>query len=124
MVAIGSRCAKERSLRLGARSLKAREQRILTDENVQAVLQEAKQTLSTVFGNDENRRVGITGDVRFVGTDGATVVLEFTGQFWHQRSVVLQRLDKFIRDRIPECVQVVANDSDAHSAEKPQNFLL
>jgi hypothetical protein len=113
-----------RFLRTGTRSLRAQDQRILTEDDVQAVLQEAKQTLSTVFGNEENRQVGITGDVRFVGIDGATVKLEFSGQFWHQRSTVLQRLDKFIRDRIPECMEVVAEENDLNTTERTERFFL
>ncbi|BAM83266.1 hypothetical protein, conserved [Cyanidioschyzon merolae strain 10D] len=105
----------------GLLAVRAEFQRVLTEENVQAVLHEAKETFSTVFGSEENRQVGITGEVSLVGIDGATVVLALKGQFWHQRVVVLQRLDKFIRDRIPECIEVVALEGTTPDTDEFDN---
>jgi len=62
----------------------------LSEENINIVLEEAKIELGTLFGNsEENREVGITGDVSLAELDGVTVVLRLTGRFWHKRSDVV-----------------------------------
>ncbi|CAM9348852.1 unnamed protein product, partial [Ectocarpus fasciculatus] len=67
----------------------AQETLILTEENVVAVLAEAKRELSTLFGNNaENTAVGITGDCEFVCLDGPSVVVRLTGRFWHEKTTV------------------------------------
>ncbi|KAK4534074.1 hypothetical protein CDCA_CDCA01G0099 [Cyanidium caldarium] len=82
----------------------------LSEENVERVLEEARGTLSTIFGSEENRAVGITGKAALAGLEGPTVVLRLEGRFWHRRADVLARLQKFIQDRIPECVDVTVED--------------
>eukprot|EP00966_Prymnesium_polylepis_P008896 205320-Prymnesium_polylepis.1 len=65
------------------------------------------QELGTLFGtNAESRSVGITGLVSFVELDGPILVIALEGRFWHQRSVVVERVSKYVMDRIPECVDV------------------
>ena len=67
-----------------------KEQYDLTTENVETVLQEARQKLSTVFGYvEESSNVGITGKVQLVEIDGACVVVRLGGRFWHRRSDVV-----------------------------------
>ena len=81
--------------------------RILTEENARAVLDECMTDLGTLFGsNAESRKVGITGGIDFVELSGPVVVISLSGRFWHQRSVVVERVSKYMMDRIPECVDV------------------
>jgi len=83
----------------------------LSEENVNIVLEEAKIKLGTLFGNsEENREVGITGDVDLAELEGVTVVLRLTGRFWHKRSDVLARVAQYLQDRIPEICDVVIED--------------
>eukprot|EP00636_Phaeomonas_parva_P016561 CAMPEP_0118878054 /NCGR_PEP_ID=MMETSP1163-20130328/18117_1 /TAXON_ID=124430 /ORGANISM="Phaeomonas parva, Strain CCMP2877" /LENGTH=167 /DNA_ID=CAMNT_0006813835 /DNA_START=150 /DNA_END=654 /DNA_ORIENTATION=- len=80
---------------------------IMTEENVQAVLEDARGTLGTMFGYlQENRAVGITGEVELAGLDGPCVVLRLSGRFWHERKVVLARVGSFLTERIPEIIEV------------------
>ena len=81
--------------------------RVLDEGNAREVLDECMQELGTLFGsNAESRSVGITGLVRFVELDGPVLVISLSGRFWHQRSVVVERVSKYVMDRIPECVDV------------------
>ena len=54
------------------------------------------EELGTLFGsNEESLQVGITGAVEFVELDGPVLVISLTGRFWHQRSVVVERVSKY-----------------------------
>ena len=87
------------------------EELFLSEENVEAVLADARAELGTMFGTtDENRAVGITGGVEFVELDGPSVVIALTGRFWHARPTVVARVANFLRARIPEVVDVVVSD--------------
>lgn len=84
---------------------------ILTEDNVRGVLQACREEISSVFGYlPENREVGITGRVEFVDLDGPDVVLELCGRFWHERRTVLARVASYLKERIPEIVDVVVDD--------------
>jgi len=86
---------------------------VLTEENVMAVLEEADRELGTMFGSDpQSAKVGITGRVEFVELDGPIVVIRLSGRFWHARSRVLERLETYILQRIPEAVGVEVEDLD------------
>ena len=50
--------------------------------------------------------MGITGRVEFVELDGPSVIIGIYGRFWHERTTVLARVDSFLRQRIPEIVDV------------------
>jgi len=83
----------------------------LDEETVQGVLAACRQEIGTMFGYQaENRGVGITGGVDFVDLDGPTVILRLKGRFWHQRPTVLTRVGAYLMARIPEIVDVVAED--------------
>lgn len=83
----------------------------LTEENVQGVLQACREEIGTMFGySAENRGVGITGGVDFVDFDGPSVIVTLKGRFWHQRTTVLERVEKYIQGRIPEVVEVIVED--------------
>jgi len=91
----------------------APESRVLTEENAKAVLEECINELGTLFGsNPESLKVGITGLVEFVELDGPILVISLSGRFWHQRSVVVERVSKYVLDRIPECVDVEIVDAE------------
>lgn len=63
---------------------------VLSEDNVQLVLDEAKNKLGSIFGNSsENRGVGITGDVEVASLDGPFVILRLKGRFWHKRADVV-----------------------------------
>lgn len=84
---------------------------VLTEENVVAVLNQAEAELGTMFGSDpQSARVGITGKAEFVELDGPIVVLRLSGRFWHARARVLERLEAYILERIPETVAVEVED--------------
>ena len=71
--------------------------RILTEENAIDVLNECQQELGTLFGsNEESRGVGITGAVEFVDLDGPSLIVRLRGRFWHQRTAVVDRVEKFM----------------------------
>ncbi|CAA7409558.1 unnamed protein product [Spirodela intermedia] len=80
----------------------------LTEENVRLVLAEAKTELAQIFDSS----VGITGEVDLAELDGPFVKLRFKGRFWHKRSTVLARLDNYLRNRIPEILEVDIEDEN------------
>lgn len=64
---------------------------VLTEESVNQALDEVKVKLGSIFGNSqENRDVGITGDVALSSLDGPVVVLRLQGRFWHKRTDVVR----------------------------------
>lgn len=63
---------------------------ILTEDNVNIALNEVKEKLGSMFGNNaDNVKVGITGDVQLASVDGPIVVLRLKGRFWHKRADVV-----------------------------------
>ena len=95
---------------------------VLTEENVEAILAECQIELGTLFGsNDQSRKVGITGAVEFVELDGPSVIVRLTGRFWHKRADVVERVESYILERIPECVSVEIDDPASLDDEELAN---
>ncbi len=63
--------------------------------------------------------MGITGRAEFVDLDGPIVVLRLSGRFWHARSRVLERLQSYIIERIPEAVAVEIEDASQLEVRRP-----
>lgn len=86
---------------------------VLNDENVEAVLEGARTDMEAVFGYaPDSRKVGITGTVELVEINGPFVVIRLGGRFWHQRSDVVQRVAKYLQERIPEICDVEIESAD------------
>ena len=84
---------------------------VLSEENAVQVLEQCETDLATVFGNNpDSARVGITGRVELVELDGPVMVVRFTGRFWHARASVLERIENYVLQRIPECIAVEVED--------------
>eukprot|EP00967_Tisochrysis_lutea_P034491 scaffold41182_cov39-Tisochrysis_lutea.AAC.5 len=98
---------------------------ILTEVNVMTVMAEAERELGTMFGSDpQSAKVGITGKAEFVELDGPIIVIRLSGRFWHARSRVLERLEAYILERIPEAVAVEIEDpSQLEDALDPETGL-
>jgi hypothetical protein len=80
----------------------------LCEENAVIVIDEVKEELGTIFGYDpKSREVGITGHIEFVECDGPTIRVKLGGRFWHATDTVMMRVESFVRQRIPEVMEVV-----------------
>ncbi|KAJ1446163.1 hypothetical protein M885DRAFT_547568 [Pelagophyceae sp. CCMP2097] len=83
----------------------------MTEENIEAVLELARQDLGAMFGYaPDSVKVGITGTVDFVECQGPNVILRLDGRFWHERSRVVTRLRAFLQERMPEICDVEVED--------------
>jgi len=83
----------------------------LDELTVVRVLQACRDEIGTVFGYAvDNRAVGITGGVDYVGLDGPSVIIRLKGRFWHQRTTVLDRVANYLQQRIPEIIDVSVED--------------
>ncbi|KAG6787931.1 hypothetical protein POTOM_003980 [Populus tomentosa] len=81
----------------------------LTEENV--------KQLGQIFDTS----VGITGQVELAELDGPFVVISLKGRFWHERSMVLARIGNYLKQRIPEILEVEIED-DKQLDDSPENF--
>uniref|UniRef100_A0A0D9XEY3 NIF system FeS cluster assembly NifU C-terminal domain-containing protein n=1 Tax=Leersia perrieri TaxID=77586 RepID=A0A0D9XEY3_9ORYZ len=54
--------------------------------------------------------VGITGQVDLAELDGPFVKLRLKGKFWHTRATVLARIGNYLKNRIPEILEVEIED--------------
>mmetsp|Transcript_4319 Transcript_4319/g.6057 ORF Transcript_4319/g.6057 Transcript_4319/m.6057 type:complete len:126 (+) Transcript_4319:197-574(+) len=84
----------------------------LCDENAAIVMDELRQELGTIFGYDaQSKNVGITGEIDLVEVDGPTIIVSLKGRFWHATDTVMLRVESFIKNRIPEVLEVVLDQS-------------
>ncbi|RLM87477.1 uncharacterized protein C2845_PM04G19480 [Panicum miliaceum] len=54
--------------------------------------------------------VGITGQVYLAELDGPFVKLRLKGKFWHTRATVVARIGNYLKNRIPEILEVEIED--------------
>ncbi|CAL5087742.1 unnamed protein product [Urochloa decumbens] len=78
----------------------------LTEDNVRLALDEAKSELGQLFDTS----VGITGQVDLAELDGPFVKLRLKGKFWHTRATVIARIGNYLKNRIPEILEVEIED--------------
>ncbi|XP_044487692.1 uncharacterized protein LOC123212581 [Mangifera indica] len=89
----------------------------LTEDNVRLVMAEARVELAQLFDTS----VGITGVAELAELDGPFVKISLRGRFWHQRSTVVARLGNYLKQRIPEILEVDIED-EKQLDDSPENF--
>ncbi|KAL1206135.1 hypothetical protein V5N11_020360 [Cardamine amara subsp. amara] len=89
----------------------------LTEDNIHLVLSDARVELAQLFDSS----VGITGQVELVELDGPYVKISLRGKFWHTRSMVLARIGNYLKQRIPEILEVEIED-EKQLDDSPANF--
>ncbi|KAJ8768472.1 hypothetical protein K2173_021625 [Erythroxylum novogranatense] len=89
----------------------------LTEDNVREVLADARVEFGQVFDTS----VGITGQVELAELDGPFVKISLRGGFWHKRSTVLARIGNYLKQRIPEILEVHIED-EKQLDDSPENF--
>lgn len=89
----------------------------LTEENIDKVLADARVELAQLFDTS----VGITGQVELAELDGPFVKIRLRGKFWHMRSTVVARLENYLKQRIPEILEVDIED-EKQLDDSPANF--
>ncbi|CAD6224472.1 unnamed protein product [Miscanthus lutarioriparius] len=57
-----------------------------------------------------DKSVGITGQVDLAELDGPFVKLRLKGKFWHTRATVVARIGNYLKNRIPEILEVEIED--------------
>uniref|UniRef100_I1NAT3 NIF system FeS cluster assembly NifU C-terminal domain-containing protein n=1 Tax=Glycine max TaxID=3847 RepID=I1NAT3_SOYBN len=88
----------------------------LTENNVKQVLEDARKELGQIFDSS----VGITV-VELADLDGPFVKISLKGRFWHKRSTVLARVANYLKQRIPEILEVDIED-EKQLDDSPENF--
>ncbi|XP_072978061.1 uncharacterized protein [Typha angustifolia] len=89
----------------------------LTEDNIRQVLVDARSELGQIF----DAEVGITGKVDLAELDGPYVKLSLKGRFWHTRATVLARVGNYLKNRIPEILEVEIED-EKQLDDSPENF--
>ncbi|MED6192187.1 hypothetical protein PIB30_007716 [Stylosanthes scabra] len=89
----------------------------LTEDNVRQVLVDARAELGQIF----DASVGITGEVELAELDGPFVKISLKGRFWHKRSDVVARLANYLKQRIPEILEVDIED-EKQLDDSPESF--
>ncbi|KAJ4722879.1 Multidrug efflux pump subunit AcrB like [Melia azedarach] len=89
----------------------------LTEDNVRQVIDDARVELAQLFDTS----VGITGVAELADLDGPFVKIRLRGRFWHKRSTVVARLANYLKQRIPEILEVDIED-EKQLDDSPDNF--
>ncbi|XP_047306787.1 uncharacterized protein LOC124910214 [Impatiens glandulifera] len=89
----------------------------LTEDNINQVLTDARAEFPQIF----DPSVNITGEVRLVELDGPFVTIGLKGRFWHTRATVLARIGNYLKQRIPEIMEVDIED-EKQLDDSPENF--
>ncbi|GHP07333.1 hypothetical protein PPROV_000607400 [Pycnococcus provasolii] len=105
-VSLGSMGSRSATRVLCAYPEYAAEELELCEENIDVVLEECKTVLAQMF----DRSVGITGEVTLAELDGPFVKLSLKGKFWHKREDVVARVGTYMKQRIPEVLEVTIDD--------------
>jgi len=53
-----------------------------------------------------------------VELDGPSIIVRLTGRFWHKRTGVIERVESYVLERIPECISVEIDDPASLSDEE------
>ena len=51
------------------------------------------------------------GEIELIDIEGPTITVALKGRFWHATDTVMMRVESFIRNRMPEVVEVVLDTS-------------
>lgn len=89
----------------------------LTEDNVKRVLVDARDKFGQIF----DVSAGMTGVAELAELDGPFVKISLKGRFWHKRSTVLDRLANYLKQRIPEILEVDIED-EKQLDDSPENF--
>lgn len=54
------------------------------------------------------------GEINYEDIDGGNVIVSLKGRFWHATDTVMMRVESFLKQRIPEIIEVVL-DKDRSS---------
>ncbi|KAF5201519.1 Multidrug efflux pump subunit acrb like [Thalictrum thalictroides] len=89
----------------------------LTEDNVRLALEDARTEFAQIFDTS----VGMTGVAELAEVDGPFVKIRLRGRFWHERSLVMARLGNYLKQRIPEILEVDIED-EKQLDDSPANF--
>ncbi|GAV76631.1 hypothetical protein CFOL_v3_20104, partial [Cephalotus follicularis] len=89
----------------------------LTEDNIRLVLADARTELAQLFDTSVN----ITGVAELAELDGPFVKISLKGRFWHKRSTVVARVGNYLKQRIPEILEVDIEDENQLD-DSPDNF--
>ncbi|KAK9156447.1 hypothetical protein Sjap_003927 [Stephania japonica] len=89
----------------------------LTEDNIKLVLEDARTQFAQIFDTS----AGMTGQVELAEVDGPFVKISLSGRFWHKRSTVVARIANYLKQRIPEILEVDIQD-EKQLDDSPANF--
>ncbi|KAM2893297.1 hypothetical protein FF1_008668 [Malus domestica] len=114
---LGTKTSTNFSTILAAAAVQPSQPLDLTEDNIRQVLADARVEFGQLFDTS----VGMTGQVDLAELDGPFVKISLKGRFWHERSVVLARLANYLKQRIPEILEVDIED-EKQLDDSPANF--